>query len=136
MSSKNKNTGLAKSTRPKMTKVNALICYNFSVDELAGKSQELAHKSIELQQLKKDKAQVVSEFTSKEKACEAEIGTLSQKISNRYEHRKMDVMMHKDFDNGVKRYYDIQSGRELMVEKLTADDYQLDLEEQEAASKK
>lgn len=133
--SSNAETGLVKSTRPKMFKTKALINYQFSLVELAEKSQELARHSIEKQQILKDKKQIADEYKSKESACDAQIALLSQKIQNRYEMRRMDVMCHKDFENHVKIYYDIMSGQELQRDRLTTEDYQLDLEEQEATSK-
>lgn len=77
----------------------------------------------------------MDEFKSKESAAESAINLLSMKISNRYEMRRMDVMMVKDFDNGVKIYYDIKTGNELQRDKITSKDYQLDMEEQETQAR-
>ena len=130
-------TGLQKRNPglPKRIKVNTMINYQFTVEELAEKSQELARESINLSQVKKDKKQVMDEFKSKESASESAINLLSMKISNRYEMRRMDVMMQKDFDSGFKIYYDIKTGNELQRDKISSEDYQLDLEEQAAAAR-
>lgn len=56
---KNKTeTGLVKRNagQPKRIKVNTMINYQFTVEELAEKSQELARESINLSQIKKDKS--------------------------------------------------------------------------------
>ena len=115
--------------KPKRKKVRATIRYQFTIEESNEKSQELARSNKELAQLMPDKKQVVSDFNSKETALDSKINSLSNAVVNGYEIKSMDVMCEKNFDEREKIYFSLEDGRELMREKMTSEDFQLDLEE-------
>jgi hypothetical protein len=64
--------------------------YDFTAVEVHDLSQALASKNKEIKILKKQKTSVVSEYTAKINAAEANCDDLSNKVSDGYEHREVD----------------------------------------------
>jgi hypothetical protein len=117
---------------PRRIKNTAVIRYVFTPEEIAERAITLSQACTQKNQLVKEKKTVMDDFKSKESELESKISNLSNKIENGYEMRNMRVETVKDFDAGWKFHYEVGTDRELQRDKLTAEDYQLDLEETEA----
>ena len=117
-------------TKPKeeMKKTSIIIRYEFSEIELGEKAQSLARNCSEKQQIEDDKKQITSEYKFKLDSKSAEINLLSTKITNKYEMRRVDALMQKDYEKSMKIYFDVITKKEIHREKFTADDYQLELD--------
>jgi hypothetical protein len=110
-------------------KENYTFDYKFSKEELEDKSKQLALACEERNRLEDDKKSVMSDYKAKIDGKNAEINIVSGHINTGKERltKTCDVVL--DFDNGYKTYY--WDGLKVGTEKLTKDDYQLSLEQQD-----
>lgn len=99
------------------------IRYDFTEEETAQKSKQLAIACSEKKQIEDQKKEVNSEFKYKLDSKDAEINLLSTHIQNGYEMRKVKCEVDRDLDAG-KKYY-VYNGEIVKTEKLSPEDYQL-----------
>jgi hypothetical protein len=103
-------------------------CY-FSPEERAELARQLARQTQDLESLNDRKAQVVSEFTAKIKAANAEIFKIARLINNNYEYRdvKCDVLYDTP-KRGYKRIIRMDTGEVVEDVPMSADELQQSLD--------
>lgn len=111
-----------------VTKVSS---YKFSNEELLKIGKELSLKNHDLKSLEDEKKSVTSEYKHKMDACSAEINILSSHISNGFYMKHYQCEVKRDFKTGYKYFIDVETGEEIAKEKLTAQDHQLRINDNE-----
>lgn len=125
-----KRRTIQRSLRVDLTEKETLI---FSRD-LAKVNQDLANE----ENIKKE---VIAEFASKMSMLKSNIFNLSQKISNGYEHRSVDVDVYFDYKKGLKIFIRRDTKKVVAEEAMTDHDRQQefplkDKKDKEAEKKK
>ncbi len=116
MSSKKKaNVTADKETK----KENLNLQYKFSQDELRDLGKELAESQIQLRQLDDDRKRVADEWKARISAKEAEIASLSNKVSSGYEYRDIpcEITLNEPINKKTARRLD--TGETVWVRDLT-----------------
>lgn len=115
----------------KREKVNKSAMYHFNGEELLQIGKDISQQLADLRQLENHKKAVVSEFKAKMDAKESEIQINSGYIQNGFCYRNYECYLVRNFDAGIREYFDIHTGDLITTEKLTPDDYQtkIDLEQ-------
>lgn len=104
-----------------------VIRYQFSKEETAKHSSELAEACAEKQAIEAEKKSMASTLKAKIDAQDSRIGLLSKYITTGYDHRSVECIIKKDFVKGVKEYY--FQGELMDTAPMTEEDYQLGIGE-------
>lgn len=108
------------------------IQYDFTADELAQKSRELANSIKTKEKIAGQKKEMMSSFKYQLDGQDALINSLSNDIQTGHEMRHVDCEIVKDFEKGTKEYW--FEGKLHDTVKLSAADHQLHLDEIEEAN--
>jgi hypothetical protein len=99
------------------------IRYQFSNEEQAANSKELAETCGQKKEIEDEKKAVMSSFKSKIDSHDARINLLSKWISSGYDYRSVECILKKNFKTGKREYY--YQGVLVEEEPLRAEDHQL-----------
>jgi len=115
-------------------KSSALLRCSFNTTELLDLGKKLSETHSKLAELLADKKRIVSEFTAKITAVQAEALSLSGKVSNGYELRDTPTTEFLDEpEHGKKRIVRDDTGEEVEIVKMNAAEMQRMLDLREAA---
>jgi hypothetical protein len=107
-----------------------IIRYQFSKDETAKHSSELAEACAEKQAIEAEKKSMASTLKAKIDAQDSRIGLLSRYINTGYDHRNVECIVKKNFAAGTKEYY--FQGELVDTQPLTQEDHQLGINDHAA----
>jgi hypothetical protein len=109
-------------------KENLNLQYHFSQDELRDLGKKLAESQIQLRQLDADRKRVADEWNARISDKEAEITSLSSKVSSGYEYRDIpcEVTLNEPVNKKTARRLD--TGETVWVRDLTNAEKQLTLQ--------
>lgn len=99
--------------------------YEFNETEKKAMSMELANKSMERESVEDEKKQITSNFKAKTDKLVAEINLLSRNLTTGYDHRQIPCHKEMDFDNKVKRFTNVETGKIICEDAMTDDDLQM-----------
>lgn len=111
---------------PKHSRENYTFNHRFTDSEIREKSAQLADTCIQKKAIEDEKKTVMSDYTHKLNAKEAEINLISNSISSGFEKKTVTCEVRKDFPKGEKTYW--HEGDHIGTEKLTAADHQLQMD--------
>lgn len=99
------------------------IRYQFTGEEQANNSKELAETCGQKKEVEDEKKSVMSSFKAKIDSHDARINVLSKWISTGYDYRSVECVLKKNFKTGKREYY--YQGVLVDEEPLKAEDHQL-----------
>jgi hypothetical protein len=111
--------------------VTKYLTYHFTVEEKAALSESLVHNTQELETLTDRKKQVMSDFTAKINASNADIFKTARLLSNGYEYRDVKCTVVLDEPRkGMKRIVRQDTGEVVSEDAMTSTEmqYMLDLD--------
>lgn len=116
-------------TKKEITKPCKRICrYQFNDKEKLVIGKELAETTTALSTIEGDKKRIVADFQAKLAAKEAEVQSLSNKLTSGYEHREMScTQTFNDPKPGKKTIRRDDTLESVAVENMTQDDLQCKL---------
>lgn len=103
------------------------IRYNFTAEEQAKHSTELAEACKIKQETEADKKSTMSQFKAKIDAQDSRIGLLSKYITTGYDYRTKECIVKLNFTTSQKEYY--FEGELIETVAMTAEDHQLRIQE-------
>ena len=116
---------------PEIRKENINLQYRFSPEELQTLGKDLAEAQIQSQQLEADRKRVADEWKARISAKEAEIASLSNKVSSGYEYRDIPCEITIGEPVGKKTARRLDTGEVVWVRDPTEGERQRTLEFQE-----
>lgn len=99
--------------------------YRFTDAEKLELANELASKTMEKERLDESKKNYNSQLKSEIDTVVTDISLLSLKITTGSEHREFYCKVFFDYELGVKRFYDDQTGELRKTEPLSAHEWQM-----------
>jgi hypothetical protein len=109
-------------------KENINLQYRFSGDELRQLGKDLAEAQIALRQLDDDRKRIADEWKARISAKEAEIASLSNKVSSGYEYRDIPCEITLNEPIGKKTARRTDTGEVAWVRDLTENERQRTLD--------
>lgn len=110
---------------PKHSRENYTYNHKFDEMEIRSKAEQMSNAWIEKQAIEAEKKTVMSDYTHKLNAKEAEITLISNSLASGFEKKTVTCEVRKDFTKGEKTYW--HDGDHVGTEKLTAADHQLQM---------
>src|SRR5688500_14551547 len=113
----------AKEHKPHIETIDAE--YRFSDGEKLELAQRLAHHNTQFSELEDRKKTIASEMKGQIELAQANINSLSTKITNGYELRPTDCVVSFDAKSNTKHYHHARTGAYLRSAEMTKADYQM-----------
>lgn len=124
-------------TKKRVRTVQVSLNYQFTPEERANYSDQLASEIQAKNQLDDEKKEAVSNYKAKIDACTSNINKLANWVNSGQDYRSVPVIVKKDYEKGIKEYFHPEDlKRKLGQDKMIAADYQTQLFEEDHAKGK
>lgn len=103
------------------------VQHDFSITEIGEIARRAALANQRVQELEEKKKQITKDYAAQVEAAQAELNSLSTKISNGYEMRETECVVTLDPKNSSKDYHIKKSGVFARRAEMTKNDFQISM---------